>query len=184
MGHTGPLSATQEDYLETIFKLVAERRVARAGAIAEALSVHKSTVTSALRGLAGRGLINYSPYALITLTPAGERLAREIRRRHQVIRRFLEEVLMVEPEVAEANACRMEHVLDGAVLERLARFAEFARRCPRAGEDWLRRFDYYCKHGGRPASSAQLRKWLAGLQRRVLESGKRSPGRAGPKEAR
>jgi len=147
MSEAAGLSAALEDYLEIISQLAAEHGVARASNIADALSVHKSTVTSALKGLAERGLINYSPYALVTLTPSGRRVAREIRKRHGVIRRFLEEVLSVEAPVAEANACRMEHVVDREVLERLALFAQFAHDRARL----LSGLEGYLEEGGKPA---------------------------------
>jgi DtxR family Mn-dependent transcriptional regulator len=147
MTQTGTLSATLEDYLEIISQLAAEHGVARAGSIADGLSVHKSTVTSALKGLAERGLINYSPYAFITLTPAGARMARDIRKRHDVIRRFLEDVLSVDQALAEANACRMEHVMDREVLDRLALFAQFAHERARL----LSGLECYLQQGGRPA---------------------------------
>ena len=78
---TRPLSATQEDYVETIFRLAEENRVARVKDIAAHLGVHKSTVTGALRSLSEMGLVNYEPYGYITLTAVGEQRARHPRRR-------------------------------------------------------------------------------------------------------
>ena len=69
MADKSSLSMKLEDYLEAIYWLVEENQVARARDIAAALSVHKSTVTSALRSLSRKGLINYSAYEAATLTP-------------------------------------------------------------------------------------------------------------------
>jgi len=180
MVDSAALSATLEDYLEAISRLVAEKGAARAGDIANALSVHKSTVTSALKGLARKGYVNYSPYAFATLTPEGQEKARDIRRRHEVIRGFLQDVLSVDSDVAEANACRMEHVMDREVLKRLSKFAEFARECPRAGDDWLGRFEYYFEHGGRPPrDKAALERFLANFKENLSEpedKGRDKPG--------
>jgi DtxR family Mn-dependent transcriptional regulator len=150
MANPVSLTATLENYLEAIGRLVAEKGEAHTLELADALSVHKSTVTAALKSLAAKDLIHYSPYEAVTLTPQGEQVAREIVRRHGVIRRFLAEVLAVDGEVAEANACRMEHVLDEEVLERLRLFAQFVRECPRAGEEWLAAFQQYAERGGKP----------------------------------
>ncbi len=150
MAESPTLSSTLEDYLEAIVRLLSEKRAARVRDIAEAVQVHKSSVSVALKRLAEKGLVEYEPYELVSLTPEGEELGREIYRRHKVIRRFLTEVLSVDEEVAEANACRIEHAIDSEVLDRLLQFLEFEQRCPRAGLDFLRGFGYYCTQGEEP----------------------------------
>jgi len=55
------LSASLEDYLEVIFHLEKSNRVARAKDIADQMNVQRASVTGALKALAGKGLINYSP---------------------------------------------------------------------------------------------------------------------------
>lgn len=139
------LSATHEDYIEVISRLVVEKGAARVRDIARALSVHKSTVTAALRHLSDKNLVNYAPYEAATLTERGRKLANEVTRRHEVIQRFLSDVLLLNDGVAAANACRMEHVMDREALLRLSLFAKFAKECSGAGEDWLQRFGDYCE---------------------------------------
>ncbi len=121
------LTSTLEDYLEAISRLTVEHGIARVRDIAKMLSVHKSTVTAALKSLADKGLVNYAPYEITTLTPRGSELAHEVIGRHEVIRRFLTDVLRIDKDAADANACRMEHVMDRDVLRRLAQFAERIR---------------------------------------------------------
>ena len=142
-----PLTESMEDYLEVILDLERTHKVARAKDIAERLQVQRGTVTGALKALAEKGLINYAPYSFITLTPRGTAVAREISRRHQVIRNFLTEVLRIPPETAETTACRMEHVVEGMVLDRLVCFIDFMQQCPRAGTDLLGAFIHYCESG-------------------------------------
>ena len=169
-----PLSATLEDYIEAIARLVSRDGAARAGDIAEALSVHKSTVTSALKGLSEKGLVNYHPYAAITLTPEGREVAQDVRARHEVVRRFLREVLRVDDRTAEANACRMEHVMDPEVLRRLASFAEFARNHPKAREEWLSRLEESGpagRHGHAHRHGQETRRGLTTLD--AMEPGQR-----------
>ena len=122
------LTSSKEDYLEAIWVLESEDGVARVRDIAARLDVGKSAVTAALKSLAERDLVNYDPYEFITLTDRGRELAKEVDRGHQVLRRFLMEVLGLAAEVAEANACRMEHVVDNVVLQRLTDFVEFIER--------------------------------------------------------
>lgn len=145
--NTESLSASLEDYLEVIFHLEQSNRVARAKDIADQMSVQRASVTGALKALAGRGLINYSPYSYITLTSAGRDIAREVIRRHKVLKEFFMNTLQLGPEDAEANACRIEHAIDPTAIERLVRFVEFMSICPRTGTDWFEAFARFCKAG-------------------------------------
>jgi DtxR family Mn-dependent transcriptional regulator len=141
------LSASLEDYLEVIFHLEQSNRVARAKDIADQMSVQRASVTGALKALAGRGLINYSPYSFITLTPAGRVIAREIIHRHDTLKDFFVTALQLNNEDAEANACRVEHAIDPLAVDRLVRFLEFIKICPRTGIDWFDAFARYCLKG-------------------------------------
>ena len=122
---TRPLSATQEDYVETIFRLAEENRVARVKDIAAHLGVHKSSVTGALRSLSEMGLVNYEPYGYITLTAVGEQRARRVLRRHEDLQSFLTEVLGLDDGTAEDAACKMEHTLPDPVVDRFIDFDDY-----------------------------------------------------------
>lgn len=143
------LSASLEDYLEVIFHLEQSNRVARAKDIADQMSVQRASVTGALKALAGRGLINYIPYSFVMLTAAGREIARDIIHRHNTLREFFVTALQLSPEDAEANACRIEHAIDPAAIERLVHFLEFIHICPRTGIDWFDAFARYCTKGTR-----------------------------------
>jgi DtxR family Mn-dependent transcriptional regulator len=109
------------------------------------LNVSNSSVTGALRMLADRGLVNYAPYDLITLTPAGETAALDVIRRQEALRDFFVKVLSVDVETAEIGACKMEHEIPPAIVERFIQFLEFVEVCPRAGGEWIRGFGYSCR---------------------------------------
>jgi len=141
------LTASQEDYLEAIYHISAEKMAARAKDISNRLSVRASSVTGALRTLGKMELINYAPYDLITLTDEGRIVAEEIVRRHQALEHFLVNVLGVEPKEADAAACRMEHSVPKAIVNRLVKYAEYVEQCPKGGITWNSGFGYYCKHG-------------------------------------
>lgn len=148
---TEGLSASLEDYLEVIFHLEQANRVARAKDIAGQMSVQRASVTGALKALALRGLINYSPYSTITLTSLGRDIARDVIQRHEALKDFFVTVLQLDPDQAEANACRIEHAIDPAAIHRLIRFLEFLKVCPRAGADWFEGFARYCHQGIQPS---------------------------------
>ncbi len=144
MAKSKPLSANMEDYLEAIYHIVSEKKAARAKDIAVRMAVNSASVTGALRILAEKGHINYAPYDVITLTPGGEILARDIVRRHEILKDFFTKVLDVEEQVAEDNACRMEHAVSPVIIDRLVRFVEFVQICPRGGEEWISGFRQFC----------------------------------------
>lgn len=134
MAKATPVTPALEDYLEAIFNLSRADKAARARDIAETLGVHKSTVTATLKQLGQMRLINYEPYAAVTLTPEGARLAEDVARRHMTLRDFFVNVLRVDSEVAEAAACGMEHSMPREIVDKLADFAarDCARTCMKA----------------------------------------------------
>jgi len=126
------LTASQEDYLEAVLLEVRRNGSARVRDVAARLDVAMPSVTGALKALAKRGLVNYQPYELITLTPRGRRLGEKVAGRHRALREFFTDVLGVEPATAERNACRIEHAVDDDLLERLRSFAAFVADDDRA----------------------------------------------------
>lgn len=142
------LSPRQEDYIEAIFHLSEKHRVARSRDISVRLGVNKSSVTGALQGLANKGVINYSPYDVITLTEKGLQLAVTVVERHTVFRNFLERVLGINSRQADEAACRLEHSVSGEITERLAEFIKFFEKCPSGGVTWKEGGGFKCRHAG------------------------------------
>lgn len=132
------LSSSFEDYLEAIWTLTREQGAARVRDIAERVGVGQSAVSNALRALDERGLVDYQPYQLVKLTDAGVAAARQVDRRHRVLRTFLVDVLGLEEAQADRNACQIEHHIDPAVIKRLAELSEFLSPDARPGRDWAR----------------------------------------------
>ena len=143
-------TASMEDYLETIAMLSAQRRVVRVSHISRALRVSMSSVTSALKRLAEDGLVIHEPYGYIELTVEGEKIAHDVFHMHEALRRFLTGILGVEPDVANEDACKMEHAVSRSTRNRLSKFVEFALTNPQGHPEWLDHFSYYYIHGKRP----------------------------------
>jgi len=154
------LTSTMEDYLEAIFDLDKDKKVVRVKDIAKRLAVKMPTVTSMLRTLNGKGLVNYEKYEYVELTASGADIGREMRRRHQVLFRFLTDILKIDEGTADQEACKMEHNLSAGTLASLTDFMAFIQECPRAGISWLHYFEEFRRIGHKPemcdACSEQL----------------------------
>lgn len=116
------LTSTLEDYLEVIFNIIKHNKVARSKEIAEALKVKRSTVTVALRSLGEKGYINYEPHSYITLTAYGEKAAKCVAARHQILRDLFTKAFQLSDKEAEKTACLMEHGMDIKVCKAIISF--------------------------------------------------------------
>lgn len=112
------LTPSSEDYLETIYELSLNQENVRSVDIAEQLQVSKASVNKAIGILRDAGLIKHAHYGLVHLTDQGQKRASEILKIHHMLKRFLVEVLDIDDVTAEADACRMEHVISPRTKER------------------------------------------------------------------
>ena len=124
------LSASMEDYLETIWLIKQELGVVRVRDIAKARDVALPSVNSALKNLSRLHLVKHDKYEFVELTSKGIQAAKRIYDRHIILRRFLKEVLGVDKNRAEEDACKLEHALSPESLEKLTKFMDFIRTCP------------------------------------------------------
>lgn len=134
------LTHALEDYLETIYLIIRDHKLARVRDIAKARGVKMGSVTPAMKRLSELGLIEYTQREYIDLTEEGHRIARRTLARHDILRRFFLEVLQISDEAAEADACAMEHHFSNEGMDKLTRFFEFMERCPEGHDSFLERF--------------------------------------------
>src|SRR5205809_6882674 len=91
-------SSAVEDYLERILELINTKGYARVVDIAHGLKISQASVTNMVQRLDAEGLLKYEKYRGLALTTAGESLARNITRRHQLLSDFLK-LLGLDDEV-------------------------------------------------------------------------------------
>ena len=176
-----PLTHAMEDYLEAIFNLDQEKRVVRVKDIAKRLGVRMPTVTNMLKTLSKRELINYEKYEYLELTEDGRDIGREIHRRHCVLRSFLMDILDIDPAVADKEACKMEHAISSATLDRFIAFMEFVQLCPRVGTKWLDRFKEYRKKDKKGAKCLKhMKEFVDDFQEKIDAIEKRRVNHNGP----
>ncbi|MDO9536801.1 MAG: metal-dependent transcriptional regulator [Thermoplasmata archaeon] len=134
-----------EDYLEAIDSIIGLKGYARVKDVSEILGVGPSSVTEMFQKLSEDGYINYEKYGGATLTSKGKKIAKNTRKKHQMLQDFLL-ILGVDDKIADMDACRVEHVLNPETLDRLTKFVEFVQikeKEPR----WLEHFNYYYETG-------------------------------------
>ncbi|EFL44389.1 iron dependent repressor DNA binding domain protein [Fannyhessea vaginae PB189-T1-4] len=108
------LTMASEDYLETIYRIMRSNNSfngIRSVDIAEQLGVSKASVSKALSQLKEHGYVEKNHYGRVQLTSVGLEYATHIWRAHCMIRSFLEHDLGVVRDVADEEACLMEHAI-------------------------------------------------------------------------
>ncbi len=110
MKHT-PLSPAVEDFLEAILALAPDGHAVRSVDVATQLGISRAAVSKVLANLVQAGLIEHTPYGSIQLTDSGLARAHLITQSHQMLKRFLIEILKIDENTAEQDACRLEHVI-------------------------------------------------------------------------
>ncbi len=145
-------SASMEDYLEAVQMLGSKGNAVRVKEVSALLGVKMPSVTAAMKRLSEDKMVIYERYGRIKLTSAGKKAARNILRRHEVLRRFLIGVLGMDPATAAEDACRMEHVISSTTLQRLTKFLSFVESSPRKKIPWLAHYRHYS-----PASKSNRR---------------------------
>ncbi|MGQ9610920.1 MAG: metal-dependent transcriptional regulator [bacterium] len=119
------LTNSMEDYLEAISKLKHKKEYVRVRDIAKEMKVKMPSVTGALKVLADKNLVRHEKYEYVELTEEGLKIAEEIKRRHDLISEFLMNVLKIDPETAEKDACKIEHSVSPVTVDRLLKLVEF-----------------------------------------------------------
>src|ERR671925_1705462 len=116
-------SHTVENYLKTIFQaqiaLTEADALVPMGHLASAIGVVPGTATTMVRALAESGLVHYEPYAGVRLTPAGEKLAALVLRRHRLIELFLVQVMGMSWTEVHEEAEHLEHAVSDRLIERI-----------------------------------------------------------------
>jgi DtxR family transcriptional regulator, iron-dependent repressor len=124
------LSATVEEYLETIYNMSMEDEVVIGARLAEKFCVSPPTVTEMLKRLVRDGYVEMDNKRQVTLTEAGNQAAEAVLRRHRLTERFLVDMLGMQWHQVHEEACRLEHFISGAVEARVVASLNHPTTCP------------------------------------------------------
>lgn len=126
-------NTTVQEYVEIIRDLTSSATVARVKDIAVRRGVKASSVSIAISNLKQLGLIEHQHYGYVSLTTDGRELGEVLSRRHALIKCFLRDILGLEVEAADAEACRLEHSMSGTTLDALIAYVSRIKGCPWCG---------------------------------------------------
>lgn len=136
-----------EDYLEAIYTVSKKKGYAKVRDISNILGVGPPSVTEMFKKLADDDYINYEKYSGVTLTEKGREVAEATRLKHDTLKELLM-ILGISEDIAEEDACKIEHTVHPDTMENLTKFVEFVKGAEEESH-WLAHFRLYLKTGER-----------------------------------
>ncbi|MDR6998150.1 transcriptional regulator MntR [Neobacillus niacini] len=115
---------SMEDYIEQIYKLIEEKTYARVSDIAEALSVHPSSVTKMVQKLDKDEYLVYEKYRGLTLTSKGRKIGKRLVYRHTLLEQMLK-IIGVKDENIYNDVEGIEHHLSWDSIDRIGDLIQF-----------------------------------------------------------
>lgn len=131
--------------MELLYSLQKKGERVHTNDVANALGINPASVTEVFHKLCDEGYIDYERYGGVTLTDKGRKVARETQKRHDALKEFLL-LLGVKEDVAEKDACEMEHILHTSTMDMIVKFVEVIRHC-NVTPFWLERLKDYVRTG-------------------------------------
>jgi Mn-dependent DtxR family transcriptional regulator len=115
---------SMEDYIEQIYLLIEEKGYARVSDIAEALSVHPSSVTKMVQKLDKDEYLVYEKYRGLVLTAKGKKIGKRLVFRHDLLEQFLK-IIGVKDENIYNDVEGIEHHLSWDSIDRIGDLVQF-----------------------------------------------------------
>ena len=118
------LTHSAAHYLMTIRELLETQGYARVTDIAKRMNITRGSCSISLKPLKKRGLVTEDANKFLTLSEEGRHLAEMVERNDELLEIFFRDVLDVNPEQAEVDACKIEHLLSLETSVKLCHFIE------------------------------------------------------------
>jgi DtxR family Mn-dependent transcriptional regulator len=134
-------SRREEDYLEAIDEVIQKKHYAKVNDVAKLLDIGLSSVTEMFQKLDSEGFLNYEKYSGVTLTHKGTKVVKDLKKKHDTLKEFLE-ILGIDSETADTEACKIEHVVDTETIQKLLKFVKFVK-FQKINPRWLDHFKHY-----------------------------------------
>ncbi len=137
------LTHSMAHYLQAVASLKREKGYAKVSDIAGRLGVSRAGVTSMLRSLKTRGLVDHERYGLVELTEEGRRFAKMTETNREVLSQFFTNILGLSPEMANEDACMIEHLVSPESMVQFLRLTALIQSDDPAAERFRAAFKSY-----------------------------------------
>jgi DtxR family Mn-dependent transcriptional regulator len=137
------LTHSMAHYLQAVASLKREKGYAKVSDIACRLGVSRAGVTSMLRSLKTRGLVDHERYGLVELTDEGSRFAKMTETNREVLSQFFTNILGLRPEMANEDACMIEHLVSPESMMQFLRLTALIQSDDPAAERFRAAFKSY-----------------------------------------
>ena len=128
------MQESPEDYLETIYMLSLDQQEVRSIDVARHLGYSKPSVSVAMKRLRENGYVTMDDNSFLSLTEEGLAIARRVYERHEVITKYFVSI-GIDPETAQKDACRVEHVISEVTFQKLKELANAPASARTAGRN-------------------------------------------------
>jgi Mn-dependent transcriptional regulator len=118
------MTPSLENYIDVLYELDGEHAQVRVTDLAQRLSIAKASVNQAVVSLVKLGYAIHDKYGPVRLTEKGAAYARELQKRHAVLKTFFSDILNVDADIADKDACIIEHVISQAIIAKLTDYLE------------------------------------------------------------
>lgn len=150
------ISHSAAHHLMAIDDLINRFGYARVSDVARELHITRGSVSISLRPLKKAGLVEQDENRHLRLSERGQNLVAAIKTKRHLMQRMLAEILGVESEQAEIDACKLEHLVSNQTAQRLLSFLRFLDSDETRGHAFVkawRAFELDCERGGGPCPS-------------------------------
>ena len=131
---------SEAHYLMVVHELRHRRGYARVSDVARELAVTKGSVSIQMKHLREKGLVIEDENRFLHLTPAGEGIAKEVIHNRTILIQFLTSVLGVNAQLAEVDACKIEHLLSKETCHQLLALVQLLQSGEPSAREVLERF--------------------------------------------
>ena len=122
---------TEENYLKAIFKIAEkEKKTVSTNSISRMMKTSAASVTDMIKRLSEKNLIHYEKYRGVSLTPAGNKIATDLIRKHRLWEVFLCDKLHFKWDEVHELAEQLEHIQSPDLVNRLDEFLEHPKFDP------------------------------------------------------
>jgi len=115
---------SMEDYIEQIYLLIEDKGYARVSDIADALSVHPSSVTKMVQKLDKDEYLIYEKYRGLILTQKGKKMGKRLVYRHVLLEQFLR-IIGLDETLIYQDVEGMEHHMSWEAIDRIGDLVQF-----------------------------------------------------------